>query len=79
MTHNILRPRITCCALIFLDPANQSNTYCMRELGHPDEAVKGFPGGHNIVDAPPVSDLWGAPFTSAIVNDPSFGLVVEKK
>ena len=54
MTHNILRPRITCCALIFLDPKHQSNTYCQRELGHPDEAVEGSPGGHNIVDAVPV-------------------------
>lgn len=54
MTHSILNPRVPCCALIFLDPAHQSNTYCVRELGHPDEAVKGFPGGHNIVDAPPM-------------------------
>jgi hypothetical protein len=54
MTHSILNPRVPCCALIFLDPAHQSNTYCQRELGHPDEAVKGFPGGHNIVDAVPV-------------------------
>ena len=54
MTHNILNPRITCCAQIFLDPAGMSSTYCQRELGHLDEAVKGYPGGHNIVDAVPV-------------------------
>ena len=54
MTSNILSPFVLCAASIYLDKDNRSNTYCMREKGHPDEQVKGFPGGHNIVDAPPV-------------------------
>jgi hypothetical protein len=34
-----------------------SSTYCMRERGHPDEGVKGFPGGHNIVNEAPVAKV----------------------
>jgi hypothetical protein len=56
-TYSILNPRVPCCAQIFLDLSNRSNTYCQRELGHPDEAVKEFPGGHNIVDEPPVAKV----------------------
>jgi hypothetical protein len=29
----------------------------MRERGHPDEGVKGFPGGHNIVNEVPVAKV----------------------
>ena len=43
-----------CGAIIWLDKEHHTNTYCMREQGHPDEGVKGFPGGHNIVNKVPV-------------------------
>ncbi len=54
-TYNILNPFVPCGALIFLDEDHRSNTYCVRERGHADEGVKGFPGGHNIADEPPVA------------------------
>jgi hypothetical protein len=53
--HSILHPRVPCCAPIFLDEKGMANTYCQRESGHPDERVKGFPGGHNIVNEAPVA------------------------
>lgn len=53
-TSNILQPFVPCAASIYLDKNNMSNTYCMRERGHADEQVKGFPGGHNVVNATPV-------------------------
>ena len=52
-TYDVLNPFVPCSALIFLDKKGVSNTYCMRERGHQDEAVKGFPGGHNVVNAAP--------------------------
>ena len=51
--HNILNPFVPCSALIFQSGNRLVSTYCMREKGHPDEQVKGFPGGHNIVNAAP--------------------------
>jgi hypothetical protein len=45
---------VPCAVLIWLDEKCMSNTYCMREKGHPDEKVKGFPGGHNSINEPPV-------------------------
>jgi hypothetical protein len=52
--HNILNPFVPCSALIFPWDNHLVSTYCMRERGHADEQVKGFPGGHNIVNAAPV-------------------------
>jgi hypothetical protein len=52
--YNILRPFVPCSAHIFLDEKGRTSTYCMRERGHEDEGIKGFPGGHNIVNAAPV-------------------------
>lgn len=54
--YNAQQPFVRCAALIFLDDKHISNTYCMREQGHPDEQVKGFSGGHNIVNAPPAPE-----------------------
>jgi hypothetical protein len=54
MTHNMLNPFVPCSASIFLNDNPLTSTYCMREKGHADEQVKGFPGGHNTVDAAPV-------------------------
>jgi hypothetical protein len=51
--YGLSHPFVPCAALIFLDAGHRSNTYCLRALGHADEGVKGFPGGHNVVDAPP--------------------------
>jgi len=56
-THNILNPFVPCHAQIFLGEGNRVSTYCMRERGHADEQVKGFPGGHNIVNATPVVEV----------------------
>ena len=56
MTSNILSPFVLCAASIYLDKDNRSNTYCMREKGHPDEQVKGFPGGHNTVNESPAPE-----------------------
>ena len=53
--HNILNPFVPCSATIFLNDNKLTSTYCMRERGHPDEQVKGFAGGHNTVNAVPVS------------------------
>ncbi len=44
-----------CGELIWL--SKLTSTYCMRERGHPDEGVKGFPGGHNIVNEVPVAKV----------------------
>jgi hypothetical protein len=52
-TYSVLNPFVPCAALIFLDDKGMINTYCQRERGHADEQVKGFPGGHNIVNAAP--------------------------
>ena len=52
--YSIAHPFVPCSAHIFLDEKGRTSTYCMRERGHADEAVKGFPGGHNIVDVAPV-------------------------
>ncbi len=49
------KPFRACGELIWIDNNNHANTYCMRDHGHPDEKVKGFPGAHNIVNAPPVA------------------------
>jgi hypothetical protein len=51
MTEEIHKTYTLCQELIWLTPS--SSTYCMRERGHPDEGVKGFPGGHNIVNEVP--------------------------
>ena len=53
MTSNILQPFVPCAASIYLDKDNRANTYCQRPYGHPDEQVKGFSGGHNIVNESP--------------------------
>jgi hypothetical protein len=50
----MLNPFVPCSASIFLNDNPLTSTYCMREKGHADEQVKGFPGGHNTVDAAPV-------------------------
>jgi hypothetical protein len=50
MTSNIFNPFVPCHATIYLDEAHRTSTYCMREKGHADEGVKGFPGGHNLVN-----------------------------
>ena len=53
MNNSILNPFVPCHATIYLDESYRTSTYCVRERGHADEAVKGFPGGHNIVNGTP--------------------------
>jgi hypothetical protein len=53
MTNSVLNPFVPCHATIYLDGNGRVSTYCMRERGHADESVTGFPGGHSIVNAPP--------------------------
>jgi len=53
MNNSILSPFVPCAAAIYLDDKGRTNTYCMRERGHADEGVNGFPGGHNTVNVAP--------------------------